>query len=166
MNYNPEGIDTKYTSFVFMMAAILAVILAAGCTSAPVKETSTTNVSTTAPQAAVKYVELHFVDGTMAGGKYVSETPGFVTIVPMYILDKDGFMKAGGALAGKEVGMKTDLITTMVNIEDPTSFVASTLQAQEEKAAELAVAEQEKAKQIQIEKERYEAEQAKRMPTN
>ena len=84
VNCSPEGIDTKYTSFV-VMAAILAVILAAGCTSAPVKETSTTNVSTTVSQPAVRYVELQFSDGTKAGGKYVSETPGFVTIVPMYM---------------------------------------------------------------------------------
>ena len=54
----------KYTSFVVMMAAVLAVLLAAGCTSAPVKETSTTNVSTTEPPVAVKYVELNMVDGT------------------------------------------------------------------------------------------------------
>jgi outer membrane murein-binding lipoprotein Lpp len=36
-DYNLEGIDTKYTSFVVMMTAVLAVVLAAGCTSAPEK---------------------------------------------------------------------------------------------------------------------------------
>jgi hypothetical protein len=152
-------------SFIFMMAAVLVVILAAGCTSAPVKETSTTNVSTTVSQAAVRYVELQFSDGTKAGGKYVSETPGFVTIVPMYVIDEYGFMKAGGDLAGKEVGMKTDLITTMVNIDDPSSYVSSTLKAQSDKAAADKIEQDKKTEMYRIQAEQIAAEQAKRQPT-
>jgi hypothetical protein len=137
----------KYTSFLVMMAAVLAVILAAGCTSAPVKETSTTNVSVTESQAAskssvpvteppgaVKYVELDLLDGSKVGGKYVSESAAFVTIVPMYVLDKDGFMSVG---SGNEVGLKTSFVNTMVNIDDPSSYVATTLKAQSDKAAAL-----------------------------
>jgi hypothetical protein len=117
-----------------MMAAILAVILAAGCTSAPEKETSAKNVSTTEPPAAVKYVELNMLDESKVGGKYVSESAAFVTIVPMYVLDKDGFMSVG---SGKEVGIKTSFVNTIVNIDDPSSYVATTLKAQSDKAAAL-----------------------------
>lgn len=156
----------KYTSFVVMMAAVLAVLLAAGCTSAPEKGTSTSNVSVTEPQGTVKYVELYMIDGTKVGGKYVSESAAFVTIVPMYILDKDGFMTAG---SGKEVGLKTSLITSIVNIGDPSSSVATTLKAQSDKATELAAAEnlaaEQKSEEIRIEKEKRDAEIAKRMPT-
>lgn len=127
------GEDTKYTSVVVMMAAVLAVLLAAGCTSAPVKETSTTNVSTTVPQAAVKYVELSMVDGSRVGGKYVSESAAFTTIVPMYVIDKNGVMGRGN---GKDTGITTNLIATMVTIDDPSSMVTTTLnqQAAAEKA--------------------------------
>lgn len=115
------------------MAAILVVILAAGCTSAPVKETSTTNVSTSEPQAAIKYVELGMVDGTKVGGKYVSESAAFTNIVPMYVVNDNGIMSRGN---GKETGITTSLIATMVTIEDPSSLVEKTLndQAAAEKA--------------------------------
>lgn len=149
------------------MAAILAVILAAGCTSSPEKETSTTNVSTTETQGTVRFVELNMIDGTKVGGKYVSESAAFITIVPMYVLDKDGFMTLG---SGKEVGLKTSLVDTMVNINDPSSYVATTLKAQSDKAAELEAAQklaaEKKAEEIRIDQEKRAAELAKRMPTN
>lgn len=124
----------KHTSFIVMITAILAMLLASGCTSAPVKETSTTNVSTAEPPGAVKYVELNMLDGSKVGGKYVSESAAFITIVPMYVLDKDGFMSVG---SGKEVGLKTSFVNTMVNIDDPSSYVATTMKAQSDKAAAL-----------------------------
>jgi hypothetical protein len=143
VSYKTEGKDMKYASFLVMMAAVIAVLLAAGCTSAPVKETSTTNVSVTEsqatpkssvsvtePQAAVKYVELNLLDESKVGGKYVSESAAFVTIVPMYVLDKDGFMSVG---SGNEVGIKSSFVNTMVNIDDPSSYVAATLKAQSDK---------------------------------
>lgn len=156
----------KYTNFIVMMAAVLAVILAAGCTSAPVKETSTTNVSVTESHGAVRYVELQMMDGSRVGGKYVSETAAFVTIVPMYILDKDGFMTKG---SGKEVGIKSSLLTTMLTIQDPSSLVNVTLKTQNDKAAALAAVEKirqdEAAEKTRIEVEKRNAEIAKRMPT-
>ena len=117
----------KCTSFVVMMAAILAVILAAGCTSAPVKETSNSSVSVTVSQAAVKYVELGMVDGTKVGGKYVSESAAFTTIAPMYVINENGIMSRGN---GKETGITTNLIATMVTIDDPSSLVTTTLNQQ------------------------------------
>ncbi len=115
------------------MAAILAVILAAGCTSSPEKETPTTNVSSAEPQAAVKYVELSMVDGTKVGGKYVSESAAFTNIVPMYVVNDNGIMSRGN---GKETGITTSLIATMITIEDPSLLVEKTLndQAAAEKA--------------------------------
>jgi len=127
----------KYASFLVMMAAVLAVLLAAGCTSAPVKETSTTNVSVTEPPVAVKYVELGMVDGTKVGGKYVSESAAFTNIVPMYVVDDNGIMSRGN---GKETGVTTSLIATMITIEDPSSLLETTLN--EQAIAEKAYKEQ------------------------
>ena len=139
-----------------MMAAILAVMLAAGCTSSPEKETSTTNVSATEPQAAVKYVELSMVDGTKVGGKYVSESAAFTNIVPMYVVDDNGIMSRGN---GKETGITTSLIATMITIEDPSSLVEKTLK--EQAAAERAYKEERAAADAALA-----AENAKKMARN
>jgi outer membrane murein-binding lipoprotein Lpp len=156
----------KYKSFVVMMAVILAVVLAAGCTSAPVKETSTSNVSATESQATStsnvpatesqasdRYVEISLLDGTKVGGKYVSETAAFTTILVMYTMDPNAYTyyKSPGHLehgsyttgpiitvkdpnkylvkgTGAEVSIKNSLINTMVTIEDPTPMIEATLQ--------------------------------------
>jgi hypothetical protein len=141
----------KCTNFVVMMAAVLAVILAAGCTSAPVKETSTTNVSVTEPPVAVKYVELGMVDGTKVGGKYVSESAAFTNIVPMYVVDDNGIMSRGN---GKETGITTSLIATMITIEDPSSLVETTLN--EQAIAEKAYKEQRAAADAALARENAE----------
>lgn len=139
-----------------VFAGIVLVVLAAGCTSAPVKESSN----------QVRFVELVMLDGTKAGGQYVSETAAFVTIIPLYVLDKNGFMTPGN---GKPTSVKTSMISIMTTIEDPKNFIDTTMKAQAEKAAANAEAErlaqeqQEKARQA--EKARYEAEIAKRQPT-
>ena len=67
------------------------------------------------------------VDGTKVGGKYVSESAAFTTIVPMYVIDKNGFMKRGD---GNETAFTTNLIASIVTIEDPSSYVNATLEAQ------------------------------------
>jgi hypothetical protein len=126
-----------------MMVAVLAVLLAAGCTSAPVKETSTTNVSvTSAPvtetstssvsvtetQAKDRYVQINLLDGSYAGGKYVSETAAFTTIVVMYTYDPhitvgNFFNKGNGA----EVAFKNSLINTIIPIDEPTAMIEAKL---------------------------------------
>ena len=151
VSYNMEGKDMKCTSFVVMMAAVLVVLLAAGCTSAPVKETSTTNVSVTEPPVAVKYVELGMVDGTKVGGKYVSESAAFTNIVPMYVVDDNGIMSRGN---GKETGITTSLIATMITIEDPSSLVETTLN--EQAIAEKAYKEQRAAADAALARENAE----------
>jgi len=75
----------------------------------------------------VKYVELGMVDGTKVGGKYVSESAAFTTIVPMYVINENGIMSRGN---GKETGITTNLIATMVTIDDPSSLVTTTLNQQ------------------------------------
>lgn len=136
-----EGDDTKPTGYVVMMAAVLAAILAAGCTSAPVKETSTTNVSITesqvAPNSSVtvtetqandKYVQINLLDGSYVGGKYVSETAAFTTIVVMYVYDPNvgagNFFNRGN---GNEVGFKNSLINTIIPIDEPTAMIEAKL---------------------------------------
>lgn len=158
---------TKPTGIMLMLLAVLAALLVAGCTSSPEKTTSnqTQNNVSEAP-TTVKYIELNLVDNSKVGGKYVSESAAFVTIIPLYVLDKNGFMTKGNE---KEVGIKTSAITIITNITDPTPYMAATLKAQEEKATELEAARQkaaeEEEKQIEADKLRREAELAKRMPT-
>jgi hypothetical protein len=151
-DYNTEGKDTRHVNFVVMMAAVLAVLLAAGCTSAPVKETSTTNVSTAEPPIAVKYVELGMVDGTKVGGKYVSESAAFTTIVPMYVINENGIMSRGN---GKETGITTSLIATVITIEDPSSLVETTLN--EQAIAEKAYKEKRAAEDAETVRKNYES---------
>ena len=175
----------KYTSFVVMMAAILAVILAAGCTSAPIKETSTSNVSVTESQATSnsnvpvteskakdRYVEISLLDGTKVGGKYVSETAAFTTILVMYTMDPNAytfdaynkavknpdkyFAKGNGA----EVSIKNSLINTMVTIDEPTPMIEATLQEMNATAAAMKKAAEEKAEGYRIAREAREAKQA------
>ena len=172
----------KCTSFVVMMAAVLAMLLTAGCTSAPVKETSTTNVSvketstpnaSTEPQVAEKWVEIYLQDGTSVIGKYVSETAAFTTIVVMYTSDMsayktnektgqfgkdiDKYMVKG---SGNTVGIKNTLINSMVVIENPTETIAARLQAQSDEAAAQQKAAEDKAEGYRIAKEAREAKKA------
>jgi hypothetical protein len=158
-----------------VIAMVLTALFMAGCVSnAPVKETSNSSVPNagvpSVPNAEMKttdrYVELEMIDGSAVGGKYISESAAFVTIIPMYAINNDGVMGIGN---GEPTGIKTALINTMKDIENPSAKINATLEAQRIKAAELAAAEQkaqeEEAKQIAEEKKRYEAEIAKRMPT-
>ena len=108
-----------------MVAAIFAVLLAAGCTSTPEKEAS--SQTTNEKQGDVKYVELNMRDGTKIGGKYVSESAAFTNIIPMYVINSDGTMSSGN---GKESGITTSLIATVVTIEDPSTLINKTLEEQ------------------------------------
>ena len=162
-----------YTSFVVMMSAIIAVILAAGCTSAPVKETSTSNVSITESQAKDRYVEISLLDGTKVGGKYVSETAAFTTIFVMYTIDPNAYTFDANNKAvkdpdkyfakgnGAEVSIKNSLINTMVTINEPTPMIEATLQEMNATAAAMKKAADEKAEGYRIAKEAREAKQAK-----
>jgi hypothetical protein len=67
------------------------------------------------------------VDGTKVGGKYVSESAAFTNIVPMYVINENGIMSRGN---GKETGITTSLIATVITIEDPSSLVETTLNEQ------------------------------------
>ncbi len=174
----------KYTRFVVMIAAILAVILASGCTSAPVEETSTSNVPVTESQAKDRYVEINLLDGTKVGGKCVSETAAFTTILLMYTMDPNAYTFDAYNKAvkdpdkylvkgtGAEVSIKNSLINTMVTIDEPTPMIEATLQemnatavamktAAEEHAVMMKKAAEEKAEGYRIAKEAYEAKRAK-----
>ena len=117
----------KYKSFVATMTVILAAMFAAGCTSAPVEETSDSsvpatepqatsdsNAPVTEPQASDRYVEINLLDGTKVGGQYVSETAAFTTIIVMYKIDPDayvhyntpGYVKSGSYSMGPTVRVK------------------------------------------------------------
>jgi outer membrane murein-binding lipoprotein Lpp len=182
LSYKTEGKDMKYTSFLVMMAAVLVVLLAAGCTSAPVKETSTTNVSvTSAPvteastssvsvtetQAKDRYVQINLLDGTSVGGKYVSETAAFTTIVVMYVLDPNAYTEINATWSkdpekyivrgnGNTIAFKNSLINTMVDIKDPELVIEV---AQQELRDEK-IARDQKAEGYRIAKEAREAKKA------
>jgi len=145
---------------LLIIVSIILVVFAAGCTSAPVKETAN------ATDSQNRYVKLLFTDGTEMGGKYVSESAAFVTINPMYIIMEDGSMARGN---GNEVGIKTSMITSVVTIPNPSEMINATLKAQDDKAAALAAAQklEEEKRQAEIQKdiEKRNAELEKRMPT-
>jgi len=149
-----------------IVASVILVLFATGCVSAPVKETANSTTLTTETQPKDRYVKLLMFDGSEVGGKYVSESVAFVTIIPIYILDKEGFVTKGN---GNEVGVKTSLVNSMMTIEDPRPWTNATLKAQSDKATEIAAAkklEQDKITEAhRIEMERRDAEIAKRMPT-
>ena len=190
-DYNTEGKDTRHVNFVVMMAAVLAVLLAAGCTSAPVKETSTTNVSVTESQATPnssvtvtetqakdRFVQINLLDGTSVGGKYVSETAAFTTIDVMYTINPEAKKTIGTIYAkdpdnyiikgnGAEVGIKNALINTVVTIEkpNPDQMIEDVQQEVKDEvdAADKARNETlENAKKAQAERD---AKNAKYMPT-
>jgi len=168
-----------------MIAAVLAVLLAAGCTSAPEKESSNASNQNEVVKAPIRasenqgqdrYVEINLLDGTKVGGRYVSETAAFTTINILYTMDttayvhdvnntryKDPakyFVKANGA----EISLKNSLINSMVTIEDPTAMIEATQQEMDEIAAAIQKAADDKAEAYRIAKEKREAKQTK--PTN
>jgi hypothetical protein len=158
-----------------MVAAILAVLLASGCISSPEKGTSNSSIPTTV--STVRFVQINLLDGTIVGGKYVSETPAFTTINVMYTMDPNAhtwdadknyvidlnksFVKGNGA----EVSIKNSLINTMVTIDNPTQMIEAKLQEINATMDARKKVAEEKAESIRIEKAKYEAEIAKRMPT-
>ena len=163
-----------------MIAAILAALLMAGCVSSPEKEALNSS-GTSAPSvpSGVKYVQINLLDGTSIGGKYVSETAAFTTIDVMYTLDPeahtfynnsyDSYVKDPDKYIvrgnGAEVAIKNALINTMVTIGDPEQVIKKAQQEVNDDAAAAQKAYEEKMKNAQIEKAKYEAEQAKHAPT-
>lgn len=139
----------KHMSVIIMMAAVLAVLLAAGCTSTPEKQPSNQSsnqsdavkVNITEPQNVERYVELIMIDESKVGGKYVSESAAFVTIVPMYVISKDGYLSEG---SGKEVAIKVNYIGSIVNI-DEASFKEQIKKLSEVKQARQIAEESAKA---------------------
>jgi hypothetical protein len=133
------GRNTKQICIVILMAAVLAVLLTSGCTSSPEKEASNSSTSASKVEDGVRYVQINFLDGTSAGGKYVSETAAFTTINVMYLLDPNGYKYNNGSFVkdpnkyivrgnGAEVRFKNELINSMVNIDDPEQFIVKTQQ--------------------------------------
>lgn len=170
------GNDTKHANFVLLMATVLAVAFIAGCTSAPEKETVNQSAQE-APLAKnsadnVRYVEINLLDGTNVGGKYVSETAAFTTIIAMYTMDPSAytldaynkavkdpdkyFVKGNGA----EISIKNSLINSMITIEDPTAMIEANLQEMNTTAAAIKSAAEKKAEYYRIEKEKREAKQS------
>lgn len=165
------GNDTKHVGFVIMVIAVL-IVLFSGCISTPEKGTvneSQTKVSEPQAKASgVRYVQVNFLDGTAAGGRYVSETPGFTTIDLMYLInpvatkhiaydiyvtDPDKYItRANGT-----VGFKNDLINTMIDIGDPEALIKAKQQELREKEAAAQKVADEKAEMYRKQKEEREA---------
>lgn len=136
----------RHIGIVFMVAALLAVALVAGCMSAPeekanateVKSATVTESSSAQESSAVennttRFVELQALDGSRVGGQYVSESEAFVTIIPLYVEDKYGTFSRGN---GKATGIKTSMISTMIDIPDPTSLIDGVIEKQNTERAQ------------------------------
>ncbi len=157
----------RLKEIVILIGMVVAVLFAAGCISdnAPINETvkeaakeKIQNVESRV--AAIRFVELNLTDGSKAGGMYKSESGDAVTIIPLYTIDKDGFMTRGKAVS---TDFNASSISTMTNITDPKEFINTTLAAQKERVAGLASARvdnaKEETKQAAAEKLRDIAEQ-------
>jgi len=131
-----------------------------------------------------RYVEINLLDGTKVGGKYVSETAAFTTILVMYTIDpnaytyynspgriEQGSYSKGPLIkvkdpdnylvkgTGAEVSIKNSLINTMVTIEDPTPMIEATLQEMNANAVAMKKASEDIAEGYRIVKEEREAKQ-------
>lgn len=157
----------KLIESAIFIAMVLAVLFAAGCVSdnAPVNETVKEKIQDVGSNigskvAEIRFVELNMTDGAKVGGIYESESEDLVTIVPLYEIDKDGFMTRGNRVS---TDFNTSSISAMTNLTDPKEFINTTLATQKERATELATtkveAAKEEAKQIAAEKLRNAAEQ-------
>lgn len=137
----------KQFGIVVMMVAILTVLLTAGCTSSSEKEALNTSATASNPENETRYVQINFLDGTSAGGEYVSETAAFTTIKVMYILDPDAYTRYNYSDDyvrdpdkylirgnGAEIGFKNALINTMTTIDNPEQFIEKTQQEVKEEA--------------------------------
>jgi len=138
----------KQYEIIVLVAAILAVLLTAGCTSSPEKEASNTSITASNPENGIRYVQINFLDGTSAGGEYVSETAAFTTIKVMYLLNPEAYTRYNYSNNyvrdpdkyiirenGTEIGFKNQLINTMVTIDNPELFIEKTQQEVKEEAA-------------------------------
>lgn len=145
-----------------MILAVIAVLLAAGCTSTPEKEASNQSDAVKENQAQDRYVQLNFLDGSYAGGKYVTESAAFTTIAVMYTFDRDrGYGHYFEKGNGEEVAFKNSLINTMITIDEPTAMIEATLQEINATEAATKKAAEEKAEAYRIAKEKREAKQNK-----
>lgn len=171
------GNNTKYPSYTVITAIVVAVMLIAGCTSAPEKDMSELNVSDTESQSNDRYVQINLLDGTSVGGKYVSETAAFTTINVMYMLDPEAYTSYNGSSVrdpdkyiikgnGAEVAFKNSLIDTVYTIADPEEIIDKAQQEVKDDMNAAKEAYDQKMKRIMEEKARYEAERAKSQPTN
>jgi hypothetical protein len=149
--------------YLFVLCLPLFAILISGCVSEPVKESSINEGD------SARYVQIDLLDGTQIGGKYVSETAAFTTIVVMYIMDTDAytfdayhravkdpekyFVKGNGA----EISFKNSLINTMVTIDNPTTMIEANLQEMNETAEAIRIAAETRAEEYRVAKEKRES---------
>ncbi|NPV51743.1 MAG: hypothetical protein HPY60_11195 [Candidatus Methanofastidiosum sp.] len=165
----------KQFEIIVLVAAILAVLLTAGCTSSPEKEVSNTSIIASNSENGPRYVQINFLDGTNAGGEYVSETAAFTTIKVMYILDPEAYTYYNDSYVrdpnkyivrgnGAEVGFKNELINTMINIEDPESFIEKTQKEIEDEITAAQKAYEEKMEKYAIAAAEREAKRVKPNP--
>ena len=137
-----------------VVLSIATILLACGCVQKGVDETKTNvtqtpatqNTSVVEPKTTEKWVQVNLLDGTSVVGKYVSDTAAYTTIVAMYTIDTNAqrtdktgqtvkdWNKYMAKANGDTIAIKNALINSMVIIDNPTSFIATRLQAQSEGA--------------------------------
>ena len=148
-----------------VLGAALLVVLMSGCMS----ESAKNEVADENESENVRYVEIYLLDGSRTGGKYVSETAAFTTLISMYVVHPDAYtydayykrvknpteyFKRG---SGAEVSIKNSLINTMVTIDDPMAMIEANLQEMNETAEAIKKAEERKAEEYVMAKEKREA---------
>jgi hypothetical protein len=149
--------------YLLVMGMTLFAILISGCMSESAKN------EVVDENESIRYVEIDLLDGTRIGGKYVSETAAFTTIISMYVMDPSAytfdayhravkdpekyFIKGNGA----EISFKNSLINTMVTIDDPTAMIEANLQEMNETAEAIRIAAETRAEEYRVAKEKRES---------
>jgi len=170
---------------IAIMVIVLGAIFASGCmsntsntTTVPVNESATikgpaqANESAASQASALRYVQIQLTDGSKVGGQYVSESPAFVTIIPMYLLQEHTWENSTCRYyetdpeyltegSGINTAVKIALINLMIDIPDPRPFIEMKLKSQEGKSATIDRECEAQQEAYRIAREKREAEAAK-----
>lgn len=135
-----------------IIGATLLAVMISGCMS----ESAKTEVAEENESENIRYVEISLLDGTKVGGKYVSETAAFTTIIGLYMINPDAyisdanhktvkdpnkyFVRANGA----EISIKNSLINTMVTINEPSAMIEASLKEMNDTAEAIEKAAEER----------------------
>ena len=137
-----------------ILVVLCVSVLVCGCLGGEQSSSEATDTASEEESPSTdRYIEITLLDGTKVGGKYVSETAAFTTIIAMYTMDpnaytsyntpgsiKQGYYHAGPMIRvkdpdgylvkanGTEISIKNSVISVVVTIDDPTPMIEATLE--------------------------------------